>query len=545
VTTRSVTWAGTRGGRWNHPVSRAAVSRLLLRSLLIVVLLACWQAVGGHQWFAQGAVPSPHQVWDSLRANWGDYGPHLRATLWTGLWGFLIGNAIGCVFAFLFLLWPTTAPVSRGLLITLFCMPIAIIAPLLGVMLPLESAKIVIASMWSIFNMQVALLLAMQQVPPGALAVVKSAGGGRLRQLLLVQGRAGLPGFLAALQINAPATLLAAIFGDFIGGQKGIGIYLTGLIVSGNQSRIWAFSLVIAAIGAALYIAFGLLRSLVTGSDINIAVAETVAAAASRGARGWGTRGSGFARSLASAVCGLALVLAAWWVFVSSVSLPSVIANSPLDVIHTFTGPRGPAVIDQIGAALGSSGPLALLGVVLGLLAALALAVSATLAPWFTQLVMPFAMVFQSVPTVAFAPLLAITFGRGALTIVLVTILVTFFPAFVAISTGLASAPAVPGMVLKSVAASRLTMLRLYVVPQAMPYLLAAARLVIPLAILGVVLAEQLITGTGLGNLMSQAIGYQDFPMMWCITVVMIAISVVSYLAVETFERWYLARRQQ
>jgi sulfonate transport system permease protein len=542
VTTRTVSWAWTRSRTRKIPVSRAAVSRLLLRALLIAVLLACWQAVGGHQWFARGAVPSPHQVWDSLRADWGDYGLHVQATLWTGLWGFLIGNAIGCVFAFLYLLWPTTAPVTRGLLITLFCMPIAIIAPLLGVMLPLESAKVVIASMWSIFNMQVALLLAMQQVPPGALAVVKSAGGGRLRQLLLVHARAGLPGFLAALQINAPSTLLAAIFGDFIGGQKGIGIYLTGLIVSGNQSRIWAFSLVIAAIGAALYIGFGLLRSLVTGSDINIAVAETVAsaAAASRGARG-----RQFARSLASAVCGLALVLAAWWGFVSSVSLPSVIANTPLDVLHTFTGPRGSQVIDEIGAALGSSGPLALSGVVLGLLAALALAVAATLAPWFTQLVMPFAMVFQSVPTVAFAPLLAIAFGRGALTIVLITILVTFFPAFVAISTGLASAPAVPGMVLKSVAASRLTMLRLYVVPQAMPYLLAAARLVIPLAILGVVLAEQLITGTGLGNLMSQAVGYQDFPMMWCITVVMIAISVVSYLAVETFEHWYLARRQQ
>jgi ABC-type nitrate/sulfonate/bicarbonate transport system permease component len=455
------------------------------------------------------------------------------------MWGFLIGNAIGCVFAFLFLLWPVTAPVTRGLLITLFCMPIAIIAPLLGVMLPLETAKIVIASMWSIFNMQVALLLAMQQVPPGALAVVKSAGGGRLRQLLLVQARAGLPGFLAALQINAPSTLLAAIFGDFIGGQKGIGIYLTGLIVTGNQARIWAFSLVVAAIGAALYIVFGLLRSLVTGSDINIAVAETVASAAAA------ARGRRLARGLASTVCGLMLVLALWWALVSSVSLPSVIANTPLDVLRTFTGPRSPQVIGQIGAALGSSMPLALIGVALGLLAALAVAAVATLAPWFTQLVMPFAMIFQAVPAVAFAPLLAIVFGRGSLIIVLITILVTFFPAFVAISTGLALAPEVPGMVLKSVAASRLTMLRMYVVPQAMPYLLAAARLVIPLAILGVVLAEQLITGTGLGNLMSQAVGYQDFPMMWCVTVVMIAISVISYLAVETFERWYLARRQQ
>jgi sulfonate transport system permease protein len=538
VTARTVPWAGA-GITRKIRTSRAAVSRLLLRALLIAVLLACWQAVGAHQWFAQGAVPSPHQVWDSLRTDWGDYGPHVQATLWTGMWGFLIGNAIGCVFAFLFLLWPVTAPVTRGLLITLFCMPIAIIAPLLGVMLPLETAKIVIASMWSIFTMQVALLLAMQQVPPGALAVVKSAGGGRLRQLLLVQARAGLPGFLAALQINAPSTLLAAIFGDFIGGQKGIGIYLTGLIVTGNQARIWAFSLVIAAIGAALYVVFGLLRSLVTGSDINIAVAETVASAAAA------ARGRRLARGLASTVCGLMLVLALWWALVSAVSLPSVIANTPLDVLRTFTGPRGPQVIGQIGAALGSSMPLALIGVALGLLAALAVAVAATLAPWFTQLVMPFAMVFQAVPAVAFAPLLAIAFGRGSLIIVLITILVTFFPAFVAISTGLALAPEVPGLVLKSAAASRLTMLRLYVVPQAMPYLLAAARLVIPLAILGVVLAEQLITGTGLGNLMSQAVGYQDFPMMWCVTVVMIAISVISYLAVETFERWYLARRQQ
>lgn len=177
MTARAAAWAGAYGRGRGFRVSRAAACLLLFRVLLVAVLLACWQAVGGHQWFADGAVPAPQQVWDSLRADWGDYGPHVQATLWTALWGFLIGNAIGCALAFLYLLWPVTAPVTRGLVITLFCMPIAIVAPLLGVMLPLLTAKIVIASMWSVFNMQVALLLAMRQVPPGSLAVVESAGG--------------------------------------------------------------------------------------------------------------------------------------------------------------------------------------------------------------------------------------------------------------------------------------------------------------------------------------------------------------------------------
>jgi ABC-type nitrate/sulfonate/bicarbonate transport system permease component len=523
---------------------RAAVNKQLARLLLVLAILAAWQYAGQSETIARGAVPTPGEVLASLRSDWRDYLPHARATLMSAGWGFLIGNTIGALFALLFLMVPRLADMLRGLLIATFCMPIAVLAPLFGVMLEMQTAKIVMASLWAIFTMQVSFLLAMRQLPPGALTVVAAAGGGRWRQVVLVHLRAGLPGFLAALQISAPSTVLAATLGDFIGGQVGLGAYLTGLVTTGSQSRVWAFCIFVAAICATLYYVFGLLRARVTGADVNLAIAETLLpeSGTTRTDRSVPRR---VLVSVVNGTCSLVTLLAVWSLFVSSVNLPSVIANRPTDVLATFTGDRGPTVISDLASALSSSLPLALLGVSCGLALALLFGVVSSLAPWFSEVVLPFTMVTQSVPMVAFAPILALIFGRGGTTIVVVVVLVTFFPAFVSISAGLSLAPVAPALVFRSVNAGPLTVIRMYAIPQAMPYLLAAARLVVPQAILGVVLAEQLVTGTGVGRLMSQSRGYQDFPMMWATAVVIVAVSVLAYFLVEIVERSILSRRSR
>ena len=79
-------------------------------------------------------------------------------------------------------------------------------------------------------------------------------------------------------------------------------------------------------------------------------------------------------------------------------------------------------------------------------------------------------------------------------------------------------------------------------VPASMPYFFAAARLTAPRALLGVMIAEWLATGTGLGNLLNQSRGYLDYGMIWTVTAVSVIISVIFYQFVVLAERRVLGK---
>lgn len=68
--------------------------------------------------------------------------------------------------------------------------------------------------------------------------------------------------------------------------------------------------------------------------------------------------------------------------------------------------------------------------------------------------------------------------------------------------------------------------------PSALPYLFAAAKLAVPRALLGVMIAEWLATGRGLGNLMNQSRGFLDYGMIWAVAIVSVLISLLLYQAI-------------
>ena len=67
-------------------------------------------------------------------------------------------------------------------------------------------------------------------------------------------------------------------------------------------------------------------------------------------------------------------------------------------------------------------------------------------------------------------------------------------------------------------------------------------RLTAPRALLGVMIAEWLATGRGLGNLLNQSRGYLDFGMIWTVAAVSVLLSVGFYQLVLVIERRVLAR---
>ena len=63
-----------------------------------------------------------------------------------------------------------------------------------------------------------------------------------------------------------------------------------------------------------------------------------------------------------------------------------------------------------------------------------------------------------------------------------------------------------------------------------------------PRALLGVMIAEWLATGRGLGNLLNQSRGYLDYGMIWSVALVSVLVSVALYQLVARIEAVVLGR---
>lgn len=224
-----------------------------------------------------------------------------------------------------------------------------------------------------------------------------------------------------------------------------------------------------------------------------------------------------------------------------------MIARTPFAVWSYLTSaPDAAEARATILQALGQSLPWAGIGLLIALAVALGLAVLGILWRGVTTALLPVSLVLQTMPLVALTPIVVLVFGRGIATTLVVTVAVTFFPAFITIAQGLSQVPRPALDLLDIYGASGIQKLRLVSLPASVPHVCAAARLVAPAALLGVMIAEWLATGYGLGNLLNEARGELDYGMIWAVALVAILISVGFYQIVwlvETrlFERFQLA----
>ena len=209
---------------------------------------------------------------------------------------------------------------------------------------------------------------------------------------------------------------------------------------------------------------------------------------------------------------------------------------------YLFLLPSAPIAQGKLLAALAQTLPITFVGMAAGLGLAFALALCSQIWPAVVRAFMPVALVTQTMPLVALTPLLVLMLGRGPAVILWITISVTFFPAFVTMAQGLLMVPGAALDVPRAYGADIVKQLRLVSVPSSLPYLFAATRLTAPRALLGVMIAEWLATGTGLGNLLNQSRGYLDYGMIWAVAVVSVLLSVLFYQAVVVVERRVLGR---
>jgi ABC-type nitrate/sulfonate/bicarbonate transport system permease component len=157
----------------------------------------------------------------------------------------------------------------------------------------------------------------------------------------------------------------------------------------------------------------------------------------------------------------------------------------------------------------------ALVGLALGLLAGGIIAALLTLQPGLEGGVMTLAILLKSTPMVAIAPLLTLWLGFGVLPKIIITALLTFFPALINLLSGLQRPDPALLDLFSSWRASRWEIFVQLRLPSALPYLFAALKISAPLALIGAVVAEWTGASGGLGRAMWLAYSNLNLPFLF------------------------------
>ncbi|MCS6962594.1 ABC transporter permease [Thermoflexus sp.] len=179
----------------------------------------------------------------------------------------------------------------------------------------------------------------------------------------------------------------------------------------------------------------------------------------------------------------------------------------------------------------------AIAGLALGMGIALGLAVATTFYPPLERAVMPLVILLKAIPLVAIAPILTLWFGFGPIPKVLMTALLTFYPALVSWMTGLRAVDPAALELMQAWKASDWEVFRYLRWPSAWPYTFTVLKTAIPLAFIGAVVAEWTGASGGLGRAMWLAQTNLDMPRLFAAAMILAALSLTGYAIAAWGER--------
>lgn len=230
----------------------------------IVGLVALWWLLAVTVLDRGGVVPTP---WEVLRALWDDadlWWTSAKSTVSIAAQGWLIGNGLAIGLAILFFGVPVIERVLLQIGVASYCLPIIAIGPILTTVFDGATPQKALAGISVFFTTLVGTLLGLRAADPASLDVIRASGGGVAKQMRYVRLRAALPSTFAALQIAAPAAILGAIIGEFLGADRGLGIAMVNSQQALEVPRTWALAAVASAIAGLGYALTALVARLLT-----------------------------------------------------------------------------------------------------------------------------------------------------------------------------------------------------------------------------------------------------------------------------------------
>jgi len=238
-------------------------------------------------------------------------------------------------------------------------------------------------------------------------------------------------------------------------------------------------------------------------------------------------------------------VLVLWEVLVQALQIKQFILPAPSSILDAFLSNFSQMI--NLGIYTGTE---ALGGFLLG--CGLGIAVALATARWTTarETLLPIAIAANSVPIIAFAPVMNNWFGvANQSSKMAIVAVITFFPMMINMTRGLTLVEASALELMRSYAVSNWTVLREVRLPNSLPYMFNAFKICSTLALIGAVVGE-FFGGTrdALGVYITQEAAQFRFQNSWAAIIIACALGIAFYLLLVAVERivipWHASVRK-
>ncbi|TDE97227.1 ABC transporter permease subunit [Occultella glacieicola] len=234
------------------------------------------------------------------------------------------------------------------------------------------------------------------------------------------------------------------------------------------------------------------------------------------------------------------VALVIWQATVTVLAIPELVLPSPSAILAETL-----AYLPVLVSAALVTGWNALVGLVIGSVLGIALALVAANARVFDELTVPLVAALAVIPIVALAPVLYTMFGADLQSArQVVAGISVFVPVFLNTLRGLRQTRPVHRDLMRAYAATRRQAMRTVTLPTARPFIFTGLRIASSLSVIAALVAEYFGGPRGgLGTFITASVAGSDYARAWSYVLASIVLGLIFYLAALAVETLALRRR--
>ncbi|HEY2334649.1 MAG TPA: ABC transporter permease [Solirubrobacterales bacterium] len=236
------------------------MKRWLPPALLLIGLIGAWQLAASSGALAdllnleRFLVPSPAEIAEALWQNRSLLAENAWVTLKEMLLGFGCALVAGLGFAVVMHLSETVRRAFYPPMVVSQAIPILAVAPILVVWFGYGiGPKLWIVALVCFFPIAVNALDGLRSVDPDATKMMRTLDATRRQILWRVEAPTALPFAFSGAKIAAAITGIAAVFGEWAGGESGLGVLIRLDSAQFETARLFADVTLVAAMALALF----------------------------------------------------------------------------------------------------------------------------------------------------------------------------------------------------------------------------------------------------------------------------------------------------
>lgn len=222
--------------------------------ILLITLLALWQVYVQVSRVSPLFLPSPTAIVAALAQNWPIIYDNTVQTLLETVLGILLATLFGLTMAILLDVSSWIRRAIYPLLVISQTIPMIALAPLLLIWIGYDiRSKLIVVIIYCFFPIAVAVADGLASVEPELINLLRSMRATRWQILWMVRLPAAMPSFFSGLRIAATYSVVGAIFGEYVGAEKGLGIYMQHATNSFATAQVFAAIVVTAVLSLLLF----------------------------------------------------------------------------------------------------------------------------------------------------------------------------------------------------------------------------------------------------------------------------------------------------